>query len=167
MAAGAPISPGGGLGAGQPVASYNEDNFDTDGIVASFALSESPDQILGVYLNGQRLNEGAGNDYQVSGSDVNFEFTPPSGGVIIVHYFSGAIQGPVVYQLPLIGVSETLSNQQLYQNDDFIGKSEQDLMLFLSGQDIWTGFQNITFNSATGTIDFGTQVSGLIHGNIT
>lgn len=39
-----------------------------------------------IFLNGVLMNPGSGNDYQISGATITFEFSPVTGGKILVNY---------------------------------------------------------------------------------
>jgi len=59
-----------------------------------FTLSYTPESgSLSVYLNGLYQEEGSGNDYVLSGSDITFIDAPQSGDLIIVSYATDQIAG--------------------------------------------------------------------------
>ncbi len=61
--------------------------FDFDGVDATGVLSSAP--LAGkeeVYLNGILQNEGASDDYQISGATITFNSAPQSGDEVLVSY---------------------------------------------------------------------------------
>jgi len=61
---------------------------DLDGVDTTYTLANapSPSTSLHLYLNGQRLREGAGNDFTLSGSTITFANAPVSTDVILADY---------------------------------------------------------------------------------
>ena len=58
-----------------------------DGTNTNFTLANTPQAgTLRVYLNGLRQQEGAGNDYTVSGNTITFTTAPSTGDVILADY---------------------------------------------------------------------------------
>lgn len=62
-------------------------NGAVNGINSTFVLANTP--VAGsveVYLNGMLMNPGAGNDYQISGVTITFNFVPTAGGHVLATY---------------------------------------------------------------------------------
>ena len=58
-----------------------------NGTLTAFTLAHAPqNDSQKIYLNGQRMNEGSGNDYTISGTSVTMLFSPQTGDLLIVDY---------------------------------------------------------------------------------
>ena len=63
---------------------------DIDGSNTSYTIANTPvTDSLRLYQNGVRLNEGAGNDYTISGTTITMATAPPTDDVLLVDYEIG------------------------------------------------------------------------------
>lgn len=52
----------------------------------TLAATPNPSDSLRFYVNGQLLEQGAGNDYTLSGATITTNTAPPTGSILIANY---------------------------------------------------------------------------------